>query len=364
MAAVTLQQITKTFGPLRALNRISLEVHDGEFLTILGPSGSGKTTLLRLVAGLDVPDTGRISVDKRVVCSETRWVAPQARDIGMVFQNYALWPHMTAFENIAFSLETTGVSKAEIVDRVHEMLVLVELNGFENKRPGEMSGGEQQRVALARALVGRPSILLMDECLSNLDARLREKMADELRRVQEVVGITTIYVTHDQHEALALSDRIAVLHQGTLQQVGTPAELYRRPCNDLVAKSLGPVNLLSLAGAQALGLTNSFSKQLDQSARLGLRPEDILIVPTQGNPAVRNSMADFSKVAGKVVKVTFAGNGHDCQVDVDNRLLQARIPALPGSDGRPAGQMYPNLSPGEEVAVVIEPQAWIVFDAG
>jgi iron(III) transport system ATP-binding protein/putative spermidine/putrescine transport system ATP-binding protein len=284
LSGVIIEQVTKTFGQSRALDRVSLEIHNGEFLTVLGPSGSGKTTLLRLIAGLERPDTGHISIDGRVVCAPDRWLPPQQRGIGMVFQNYALWPHLTAFENVAFPLEAAGQSKSKIAARVREVMTVVELTDLEKKRPGEMSGGEQQRVALARALVDRPSILLMDECLSNLDARLREKMAAELRHIQKMVGITTVYVTHDQHEALALSDRIAVLHQGALQQVDKPDDLYHQPHNALVAASLGAINLISLAEARRLGLINPSSSHADNAALVGIRPENIALVPAQTQP--------------------------------------------------------------------------------
>jgi iron(III) transport system ATP-binding protein len=356
MADVILKQVTKTFGPIRALDRVSLEVHKGEFLTVLGASGSGKTTLLRLIAGLETPDAGQIIMNGQVVCSREVWVPPQQRDVGMVFQNYALWPHMTAFENIAFPLQMAGLSPAEIAARVQEMITLVELSELRYKRPGEMSGGEQQRVALARALVGRPSILLMDECLSSLDARLREKMARELRQIQEALGITTIYVTHDQHEALALSDRIAVLHQGVLQQVGEPDELYHQPSNPLVATSLGAINLLSLAQVRQLGLMIQLSEDAAAETTLGVRPEDVGVIPIN-SPDSTEGVTRPNRIGGRVKKVTFGGHAYNCWIVVENLTFHAQI--VTGNHSSHWAKL--NLSPGDRVGVMIDPQDWIVF---
>jgi ABC-type sugar transport system ATPase subunit len=358
MAKVRLDAVSKRFGSVQALSQSGLEVQDGEFLTILGPSGSGKTTLLRLIAGLEVPDSGRITIGERIVCSDAVWVPPQQRGIGMVFQHYALWPHLTAFDNVAFPLKMDGLAGPEITTRVQEVLNLVELADLGRKRPAEMSGGEQQRVALARALVARPAILLMDECLSNLDARLREKMAGELRRIQETVGITTIYVTHDQHEALALSDRIAVLHHGVLQQVGRPVELYRRPCNALVATSLGPINLLSVAQLQQFGYPIPLPQPLPDQAILGVRPEDVLVRPDKAGSFDPVNDQDSTGLRGRVTKITFVGNAHQCWIDLGAWTIQARLPLPTALLNRTSA----NLSPGDPAQVIIDPQAWIILD--
>jgi len=240
MSKVILKNLTKAFGSVVAVDDLSLAIHDGEFFSILGPSGCGKTTTLRLIAGLETPDAGEIDFDGRRF---TR-VPPQRRNTGMVFQNYALFPHMTVFENVAFGLKARGVPKREIAPRVHRACELVRLSGLENRPVTVLSGGQQQRVALARALVIRPQILLLDEPLSNLDARLREETRLEIKALQQRLGITTLYVTHDQEEALVLSDRLAVMNQGRCHQVGTPEEIYANPGDRFVATFLGKTNYL------------------------------------------------------------------------------------------------------------------------
>ena len=236
-----LESLTKRFdGGVVAVADLSLEIARGEFLTLLGPSGCGKTTTLRMIAGFEAPTSGRILLDGRDVTG----LAPQRRGFGMVFQNYALFPHLDVFENVAFGLKTRGVPKAEVRRRVEEALALVDLAGYGKRRVQELSGGQQQRVALARALAPEPPVLLLDEPLSNLDAALRERTRGELRALLERIGITAIFVTHDQEEAFALSDRIALMEGGRLQQVGTPEELYTRPVNPFVASFLGRANFL------------------------------------------------------------------------------------------------------------------------
>jgi iron(III) transport system ATP-binding protein len=237
---VELDRLTKRFGVTAAVRELSLSVGRGEFFTLLGPSGCGKTTTLRIVAGLVEPDEGRVLFDGRDV---TR-LPPWDRNLGMVFQNYALWPHMTVFDNVAFGLVERRVARDEVRRRVREALEKVGLAGLEGRFPSQLSGGQQQRVALARALVVRPGLLLLDEPFSNLDAKLRVQMRAELARLQRELGITTLYVTHDQEEALVLSDRIAVLDSGRLVQAGTPRELYENPRDVFVADFLGGANLL------------------------------------------------------------------------------------------------------------------------
>jgi len=240
MVEVKLQKVTKRFGKVVAVDNVTLSIKEGEFFTFLGPSGCGKTTTLRVIAGLEYPDEGRIFFDNEDVTD----LPPYKRNTGMVFQNYALWPHMTVFENIAYGLKIRGYSKSEIRKRVLEVLDLVKLRGLEDRYPTQLSGGQQQRVALARALVIEPKVLLLDEPLSNLDARLRVEMREELKRLQKKLKITTIYVTHDQEEALVISDRIAVMNQGRIMQVGEPNEVYRRPKSLFVATFLGRCSLI------------------------------------------------------------------------------------------------------------------------
>ena len=246
---ITIKNLTKHFGNVAAVNNVSLTIEPGSFLTLLGPSGCGKTTLLRCVAGLEDPDGGEIYVGDKLVFSQTKGISlpPGKRDLGLVFQNYALWPHMKVDKNITFALEMQKLSKEEMQRRVKEALAEVKMDGFEDRYPREMSGGQQQRIALARMLAYRPKVFLMDEPLSNLDARLRIDMRTELKRLHHVSGATTIYVTHDQVEALTMSTCIAVMKEGVIQQVDSPDTIYHFPANLFVADFIGSpkVNLLS-----------------------------------------------------------------------------------------------------------------------
>ena len=248
MAGITLRGLSKSFGAdaksFAAVDGLDLVIGSNQFVTLLGPSGCGKTTTLRLIAGYIAPDAGTIHVDQRLVSSPGAVVPPDRRGMGMVFQNYAVWPHKTVYENVVFGLKLRKVPGEEARRRVEETLALVNLTGLEARFPNELSGGQQQRVALARSLVVEPDILLLDEPLSNLDAKLRERMRGELKELQRRTGITFVYVTHDQAEALALSDMIAVMHAGRLQQYGPPRDVYVRPANRIVADFMGLMNLV------------------------------------------------------------------------------------------------------------------------
>ena len=240
MISIRVQQLSKRFGSTVALDQLDLEIGPGELFFLLGPSGCGKTTLLRSLAGFHSPDAGRILFGEEDVTT----LAPHRRNTGMMFQSYALWPHMTVAENVAFGLEERKVPRDEIRRRVGEALESVRMGSFAGRRPNELSGGQQQRVALARALVIRPRCLLLDEPLSNLDARLRVEMRTEIRRVCKEAGLTTVYVTHDQKEALSIADRMAILDHGRLLQVGAPREIYRRPHTRMVADFIGETDFL------------------------------------------------------------------------------------------------------------------------
>lgn len=246
MPEIVVENLYKRFGDVVAVDHISFTVRDGEFLTLLGPSGCGKSTTLFAIAGLDHPDTGLIRVGESTFfdSSTGRFVVPEKRNCGMVFQSYALWPHMNVYENLAFPLRLRKVSKKARDERIAEILNLVELEPYKDRYPHQLSGGQQQRVALGRALVYSPTILLLDEPLSNLDAKLRERARSWLKRIQGQLGITTIYVTHDQMEALALSDRMAVMQAGRICQVGTPQEIYSSPAEPFVADFIGTSNFL------------------------------------------------------------------------------------------------------------------------
>ncbi len=238
---IRLKDVVKRFGALEAVSHVSLDIRDGELFTLLGPSGCGKTTILRLIGGFHRPDQGEIYFGEREVSA----IPPYQRNIGMVFQNYALWPHMTIFENVAYGLKIKKTPKGEIPEKVNRVLAMVNLTGLEKRYPGQLSGGQQQRVALARALVLNPDVLLLDEPLSNLDAKIRQQVRAEIRKLQKELAITSIYVTHDQEEALTISDRIAVVNRGKLQQIGTPRDLYERPGNPFVADFIGINNLIA-----------------------------------------------------------------------------------------------------------------------
>jgi putative spermidine/putrescine transport system ATP-binding protein len=241
---VTLTAIRKTYGDVVAVESVDLEIARGEFFTMLGPSGSGKTTTLRIIAGFERPDSGRVLLRGEDVTSRP----PYARDVNTVFQDYALFPHMTVFENVEYGLKVKGVKRQERKRRADEALALVHLEGFGGRKPVQLSGGQRQRIALARAIVNHPQVLLLDEPLGALDLKLRQDMQTELKRIQQEVGITFVYVTHDQEEALTMSDRIAVFNHGRIEQVGGPAEVYERPANEFVAGFVGVSNVLEREG--------------------------------------------------------------------------------------------------------------------
>jgi spermidine/putrescine transport system ATP-binding protein len=298
---VRLVDVVKKFGDQTAVDRINLEVRDGEFFSLLGPSGCGKTTTLRMIGGFEQPTSGLIELQGQ----DVTWLPPFKRNVNTVFQNYALFPHLTIFENVAFGLRRKGVKSAEVKSRVTEMLALVELPGYEARKPTQISGGQAQRVALARALINRPAVLLLDEPLGALDLKLRKQMQVELKRIQQEVGITFIYVTHDQEEAMTMSDRIAVMNRGHYEQLGDPESLYERPTTRFVASFLGISNLLA---ATIVGHDGSYAraKLVDDtpirlpsalvdgqtSVSIGVRPEKIrLSEPSSDPPAGHNRLS-------------------------------------------------------------------------
>jgi spermidine/putrescine ABC transporter ATP-binding subunit len=278
MATVTIENLRKVYGDFVAVDNMNLDVKDGEFLILLGPSGCGKTTTLRMLAGFVEQNTGRLSIGGRDITTEP----PYRRNIGLVFQNYALFPHLTIFENVAFGLRRRKLAEGEIKARVNEALELVRLGHLSDRYPKQLSGGQQQRVAIARALAIRPDILLLDEPLSNLDAKLRLQVRDELRALQQKLGITTIMVTHDQDEAMYVGDRLVVMQEGKIQQIGTPTELYNHPANRFVASFIGRTNFVEgeiAAGQTAFkaqsGLVITTEPANKPSAELVVRPEMI-----------------------------------------------------------------------------------------
>jgi iron(III) transport system ATP-binding protein len=336
MASIGIERVTKRFGGVTAVRDLSLEIADREFVTLLGPSGCGKTTLLRLIAGFMAPDEGVIRVGSAALSTPTGIVPPERRGMGMVFQNYAVWPHKTVYQNVAFGLEVRKVGRAETHARVGRVLELVNLAGLERRYPSQLSGGQQQRVALARSLVVEPGILLLDEPLSNLDAKLRERMRWELKELQRRTGITFVYVTHDQSEAMALSDRIAVMHAGEIMQVGAPRAVYARPVNKVVADFMGLVNLISARvvrtgdedGLVAIGGEHRVSAAVPPGAvagemvQLAIRPENLRLVPTASGDG-------SGSVPGEVAEVTFLGNLVDCHVTLGDGT-RVRVQLDPG----------------------------------
>ncbi|WP_332647445.1 ABC transporter ATP-binding protein [Lysinibacillus sp. 54212] len=328
MKGVRIEEVTKKFGHVLGVSEMDLDIQPGEFFTFLGPSGCGKTTTLRMIAGFYYPTTGKIYFDNQDVTT----LQPNKRNIGMVFQNYALFPHMTVDENIAFGLEVRKMSKAQIREKVDRIRGLVHLAQYGSRKINELSGGQQQRVALARALVIEPDILLLDEPLSNLDAKLREETRVEIKRIQSELGVTTIYVTHDQTEAMSMSDRIMVMEQGVVKQIGTPQEIYHRPNNRFVATFIGETNLLEMQvtaiegdsitvqdtnGIVLQGLTTSFAQGV--TARVGdsiyasVRPEAFEV--GHGENAI----------TGRIEFVEFTGLSVNYIVNVDGTLLKAMI---------------------------------------
>lgn len=335
MVAVRLDRITKRFGNITAVEDLTLEVEEGEFFSLLGPSGCGKTTTLRMIAGFDFPTAGRLWFGDR----EVTHLPPNRRNTGMVFQNYALFPHLNVFENVAFGLKARRVPAAEQVRRVGRALELVNLSGFERRPVAQLSGGQQQRVALARAIVVEPELLLLDEPLSNLDAKLRAETRAQIKRVQRELGITAIYVTHDQEEALTLSDRLAVLKEGVCQQVGPPEEVYHRPANLFVAQFVGRSNLLQgVAEGRRIRMDGRLELEWEEGlpagtpVTLSLRPE-----------ALRLGLPSAGRWRGVVKRRQFNGPTVEYTVQVGSLALEAI--ALSGEPFQPAV--------GEEVGVEV-----------
>jgi spermidine/putrescine transport system ATP-binding protein len=345
-AAVRLSSVVKRFGEFLAVDHIDLDVQDGEFFSLLGPSGCGKTTTLRMIGGFEQPTSGLIELQG----ADVTWLAPYRRNVNTVFQNYALFPHLTIYENVAFGLRRRGVKAADIKSRVTEMLKLVELPGYEPRRPNQISGGQAQRVALARALINKPAVLLLDEPLGALDLKLRKQMQVELKRIQQEVGITFIYVTHDQEEAMTMSDRIAVMNGGRFEQLGDPEQLYERPTTRFVAGFLGVSNLLTgttdgtadgyavvkLADDTRVRVPKAFVNGTTQ-LQVGIRPEKIRLsepdkAPAGGN-VLRGVIRDASYIGVSTQYIVEASGGARLTVYEQNveRATKAELWA-PGED--------------------------------
>ena len=346
MSSVTIKDVTKAFGDVVVLQNFNETFADKEFITLLGPSGCGKTTMLRMIAGFEKPTSGEIYIGDRLVSSQKEFVPPERRDIGMVFQSYAVWPHMTVFDNVAYPLRIARVPKAEMKERVEKVLDIVHLTQYAKRIPSQLSGGQQQRVALARALVAEPKLLLLDEPLSNLDAKLRESMRFEIKEIQRKLGITVVYVTHDQIEAMTMSDRIIVINRGIIQQVGTPQEIYRRPANQFVTDFVGKVDFIKgqvLDGRIKLG---SSGQTLPYS---GPYTGDVVVAIRPENVTISNSSTDGA-LSAKLVNKYYLGDTADFRVAINGSTLRVVT----------AANLHDNLNVGDTVYLTIED--FIVFD--
>ena len=305
-ATIELQSVTRRYGEVMAVNHVSVAIQPGEFFSMLGPSGSGKTTCLRLIAGFDHPDSGAVILNGQDMTRS----APYDRDVNTVFQDYALFPHLSVQQNVEYGLRVRGVSASDCFSRATEALDQVALTGFAARKPAQLSGGQRQRVALARALVNRPSVLLLDEPLGALDLRLREQMQIELKRLHKQLGITFVYVTHDQGEAMSMSDRIAVFAKGKIEQIDTPRMLYQKPATSFVANFVGGSNVLTGELARTCGVSQSC---------VAIRPEQIRIQVKDS--AVPSAAADQVSLPGRLVDIQFYGASSHYEVDVQGQLI-------------------------------------------
>jgi len=345
VAYLELQNLHRDFGTVKALDGIEIQLGEGEFLSLLGPSGCGKTTALRLVAGFDRPDEGRIVVDGKDITS----VSPNKRDMGMVFQAYSLFPNMTARQNVEYGLKIRGRDKADRRSRVSELLELVGLGHAGDRYPHQLSGGMQQRVALARALAIEPRVLLLDEPLSALDAKVRVQLREEIRRIQLELGITTLYVTHDQEEALSVSDHVAVMYGGRIEQMGSPAEMYSAPATPFVAEFIGTMNRLEGTvvdggvdhGGKKLTIEAASGRPAGQRVLVLVRPETVEVTPANGAAASGNTLVGdvvTQTFLGPVTRLKILGTGVDVIADVPTQTalglpVGTRVAAALPADG-------------------------------
>jgi spermidine/putrescine transport system ATP-binding protein len=346
--AIALNGVSKRFGSHTAVNDVTLEIAEGEFFSMLGPSGCGKTTTLRMIAGFETPDVGRVVLEGNDVTS----VSANKRPVNMVFQQYALFPHMTIYDNVAFGLKVKRVPRTEHRDRINELLKVVDLEGLEHRRPKQLSGGQQQRVALARALVNRPAALLLDEPLGALDVKLRKQMQVELKRIQSELGTTFVYVTHDQDEALAMSDRIAVMNRGEVEQLGSPREIYDHPRTAFVADFIGSLNALDLTidelvGGYAisrLGENERVVAAVDRTHAVG---EQVRVAVRPEHVKIGAASDEGSRVEGTIAELVYLGMYTQFHVDTRaGRIVSHRL-----ADEQRSAQ----LEPGAKVTLFWSP---------
>lgn len=355
MTSVRFEQVSKFFGDLRVIDRITLEIREGELFFLLGPSGCGKTTCLRLIAGFYAPDEGNLYFGDRLMNN----VPPYRRNTGMVFQNYALWPHKTVYQNIEYGLNLRHISREEKSRRVRRALEIVRMAEHASKHPNQLSGGQQQRAALARALVIEPDLLLLDEPLSNLDAKLRTEMRAEIKRIHREAGLTAVYVTHDQTEALALADRLAVMHNGRIEQIGTPREVYNAPANSFVAEFIGETNfldgtvqqvgdetVLATAIGPVVAAGNTLPCRPGEAVRCFVRPESVQVLKENTGPEERNTYP------AQVTQLTYLGSMEEYRLTVADTWEIKAIVHNPGTEER---------KPGETVWVAMAPRDVVVL---
>ncbi len=344
MSSVTIRQVTKSFGSNLILSNFDETFKDGEFVTLLGPSGCGKTTMLRMIAGFEKPTTGEIYIDDTLISSDKVFLPPEKRGVGMVFQSYAVWPHMDVFHNVAYPLTIAKKDRASVERKVAHVLDIVHLSQYAKRYPNQLSGGQQQRVALARALVAEPKLLLLDEPLSNLDAKLRESMRFEIKEIQRNLGITVVYVTHDQTEAMAMSDRVFLINRGVVQQKGTPEEIYRQPVNQFVADFLGKVDFIKgEAGGGRILLHHTevslpYAGDKTGAVEVAIRPENITMSKETGD------------IEGTVTAGYYLGDAGDYRVAVGGISLRVIT----------EGRVFREFTPGDKVFLSLED--FIVYD--
>ncbi|HPE65064.1 MAG TPA: ABC transporter ATP-binding protein [Synergistales bacterium] len=344
MSSVTIRQVTKSFGSNLILSNFDETFKDGEFVTLLGPSGCGKTTMLRMIAGFEKPTTGEIYIDDTLISSDKVFLPPEKRGVGMVFQSYAVWPHMDVFHNVAYPLTIAKKDRASVERKVAHVLDIVHLSQYAKRYPNQLSGGQQQRVALARALVAEPKLLLLDEPLSNLDAKLRESMRFEIKEIQRNLGITVVYVTHDQTEAMAMSDRVFLINRGVVQQKGTPEEIYRQPVNQFVADFLGKVDFIKgEAGGGRILLHHTevslpYAGDKTGAVEVAIRPENITMSKETGD------------IEGTVTAGYYLGDAGDYRVAVGGISLRVIT----------EGRVFREFTPGDKVFLSLDD--FIVYD--
>ncbi len=352
MSGISLQNLGKRYGAVSAVDDVSLDIRRGEFVTLLGPSGSGKTTTLRMIAGLEQPTTGTVLIGDRVMSGPGTFVPVHQRRLGMVFQSYAVWPHKTVLDNVVFPLQQGGVPRGEQARRAEQMLQLVGLSGHAQRYPSQLSGGQQQRVSLARALVAEPDVILFDEPLSNLDAQLRDSMRILLRDLHRRLGLTAVYVTHDQVEAMVLSDRVFVMSEGRLVQSGTPEDLYEHPSTRFVAEFIGAANVLPVRMVDTADavVTLASGSMLQLASEPAGRTEPVVVIRPH---RIRVAGSDETRnvLSGSVCSVVYLG---------DRLRIGVDVPGLPGIVLEAMPGAIPGVQEGVAIRIVLPPEACIV----